>query len=294
MGYILAADIGGTKLATALFSKNGTVLQTLEIVSEKIDGEILFGSLIESFKSLCMGASVNSDDINGIAVGIPGIVDVEKGIAIFQNNLPWRDFPLTGRLVDAFPKSQIVVDNDVYMAAWGEYTTRGFSQESLVYLTLSTGISCCSIYKGQFLRGAGMAGEIGFCLMEASEASLESFVSGPALESRGRKECSNPELTLKEMMTFYYKGNERIGAIVNEAIIALAKEVYHILVYSDPHCIVLGGGVFNHHPELIEAVRKEVKLYLHHPLLQGKEKRIEASIYKGESGLHGAASRVCE
>jgi glucokinase len=292
MGYILAADVGGTKLATALLSANGTVLQAAEIRSEKNDGEKLFQSLIDSFKSLCMNTLVQIDEINGIAVGIPGIVDTEKGIAIFQNNLPWRNFLLAERLANEFPKSHIIVDNDVYMAAWGEYTNRGFSQESFVYVTLSTGISCCSIFKGMFLRGAGMAGEIGFNLTDIPGTSFESLVSGPSLEAKGKKLLNSTNLTLKEIMEFYYEGNDSILPIINEAVRTLAKAIYHIIVLEDPHCIVLGGGVFNNHPGLIELVRKEVRQYLHHPLLKGKEERIEASAYKESAGLHGAASRI--
>ncbi|MDI2586966.1 ROK family protein [Psychrobacillus sp. NEAU-3TGS] len=292
MGYILAADIGGTKLATALFKNDGTVVKTNESLSEKKDEELLFQCLVNSFRSLCINEGVNFDDINGIAVGIPGIVDAEKGIAVFQNNLPWRDFPLVERLESEFPQSKIMMDNDVYMATWGEYTTRGFSSETMVYVTLSTGISCCLIHQGLFLRGSGMAGEIGFSLTGTSDTSLETLVSGPALELKGRKQFNNPELSLKEMMVGYYQGNVHIARIINEAVTALAKEVYQILVFTDPHCIVLGGGVFNHHPTLIEAVRKEVGQYLSHPLLKGKEERIEASIYKGEAGIRGAASRI--
>ncbi|MHC8517763.1 ROK family protein [Sporosarcina sp. ITBMC105] len=59
----------------------------------------------------------------------------------------------------------------------------------------------------------------------------------------------------------------------------------------DPTCIVIGGGVFNDHPALVEAIRLELRQYLNHPLLEGKEKRIEASIYKGNAGLQGAFAR---
>lgn len=294
MEYILVADVGGTKLATALFRKDGTIVAENVIPSEKHDGEKLFHSLVDSFKNLLVNSCVYQDDVMGVALGIPGIVDSENGIAVFQNNLPWRDFPLVDRLAIEFPKTKIKIDNDVYMATWGEYTNRGFSKESMVYVTLSTGISCCSIHQGKFLRGAGMAGEIGFSLTDTPDTTLEPLVSGPALESKGRNHFNNPKLQLNEMMELYYQGDDATVSIINEAVTCLAKEIHHILVFLDPHCIVLGGGVFNHHPELIEAVKKELRQYLRHPLLNGKEERIEASVYKGEAVLRGVASTIIE
>ncbi|MGG0670504.1 ROK family protein [Sporosarcina koreensis] len=291
MNYILAADIGGTKLATALFRNDGTMVSNKEVKSENADGEKLFHSLIESWVALCAQAGIAMGKVASLAVGLPGIVDADAGVAVYQNNLPWRDFPIAERLKALFPDARIVVDNDVYMAAWGEYASRGFSQETFVYVTLSTGISCCTISEGRFIRGAGMAGEIGFSLTESPGTTLEEFVSGPSLEVKGRAVFGDPSLTLKGMMVEYYEGNARVVSIVEEAVTALAKEMYHILLFLDPACIVLGGGVFNHHPALVEAVRTKLGTYLQHPLLKGKEQRIEGSIHKGGAGLYGAFSR---
>lgn len=293
MDYILTADIGGTKLATALFKKDGTLMSRYEISSENCDGEKLYLSLIHSFEKLCTEEGISMSAISGVSLGIPGIVDVDAGIAIFQNNLPWRNFPLKGRLQTAIPQAQIFVDNDVYMATWGEYTARGFKDESFVYLTLSTGISCCTINEGRFMRGAGMAGEVGFALMENGQ-TLEKTVSGNSLERIGQLAFGNPDLTLKEMMDHYYAGDGRAVQIMDDAVLALAKELYHILLFVDPSCIVLGGGIFNNHPVLVEAVRKQFGQLLTHELFAGKEDRIEGSIHKGEAGLRGALARCIQ
>lgn len=291
MNYILTADIGGTKLATALFDEAGTLVERHEIRSENEDGEKLYLSLVESFEKLCKHQEVSLSEIAGVSLGIPGIVDVDAGIAIFQNNLPWRDFPLKERLLELFTNAEIIVDNDVYMATWGEFAARGFTNETFVYLTLSTGISCCTISEGRFLRGAGMAGEVGFTVVEEDGATLEKTVSGNSLERLGRITFNDPQLTLKEIMDFYYKEDERAISIVDKAVNAIANELYHILLFVDPSCIVLGGGIFNKHPALVEAVRKKFGKLLVHELFKGKENRIEGSIHKGEAGLQGALAR---
>lgn len=291
MNYFLVADIGGTKLATALFTDEGTLIGSIEVKSENKDGELLFKKLVESFEMLLADKGLSVDKISGIGVGIPGIVDPNAGIAFYQNNLPWRDFPLKQRLHNLFPDTKISIDNDVYMATYGEFVARSFTVETFVYVTVSTGISCCTISEGKFIRGAGMAGEIGFSLTSRSSHTLEASVAGPILEKNGRVAFNDPQLSLKDMMLRYYEGDLRATSIVGEAVEALAKEIFHILLFVDPTCIVIGGGVFNNHPALVEAVRVELRKYLDHPLLEGKEKRIEASIYKGSAGLQGAFAR---
>jgi len=291
MGHILAADIGGTKLAVALFREDGVMVSSTVKSSETEDEELLFQLFVDACDELCAEAGLERTAVKGVSIGLPGIVDVDKGVAVFQNNLPWRDFPIKERLSGIYSEADIIVDNDVYMAAWGEYKQRGFAEESLVYITLSTGISCCSIIEGQFVRGAGMAGEIGFGIVDDRMSSLETQVSGPAMEAKGKTAFADPAMSLHEIMDLYYANDDQAVFILNEAVRALAREVHHTLLLLDPHAIVLGGGVFNNHPRLVEAVKKELADYLQHPLFKGKERRVEASLLKGDAGLWGAFFR---
>ena len=67
-----------------------------------------------------------------------------------QNNLPWRHFPLADRIREEIPVP-VVLDNDVCMAAHGEWMKRGGSvKETFVYFTISTGIACCTVHRGGF------------------------------------------------------------------------------------------------------------------------------------------------
>jgi glucokinase len=136
-----------------------------------------------------------------------------------------------------------------------------------------------------------MAGEIGFSIVDDRMSSLETQVSGPAMEAKGKTAFANPEMSLHDMMDRYYKNDDQAIFILNEAVRALAREVHHTLLLLDPHVIVLGGGVFNNHPRLVEAVKKELADYLQHPLFKGKEQRIEPSVLKGDAGLWGAYFR---
>ncbi|WKT77828.1 ROK family protein [Lysinibacillus fusiformis] len=289
MSYILVADVGGTKLATALFNQHQKILIKKEVPSDISTREALFHCLIESFDMLCMEKELSFNEISKVCIGVPGIVDVQKGLAVYQNNIPWSNFPICERLTEFFPHAQIMMDNDVHMATWGEYNARGFRKETMVYITLSTGISCCTIVHGEFLRGTGLAGEIGFNIVGQAGETLEESVAGPALEKLGRTLLGNSNIRLKDMMELYYKGDPIMEKVLQQIIYCMEKQLHQMILMLDPHCIVLGGGFFNHQPKIIELIKDVIQQRLLNTPFEGKEQIIESSIHKGETGLYGAA-----
>ncbi len=99
MSHILVADVGGTKLATALFNQHQQILIKREVPSDIATREALFHCLIDSFEMLCMEKKLSFNEVSKVCIGVPGIVDVQKGLAVYQNNIPWSNFPICERLV---------------------------------------------------------------------------------------------------------------------------------------------------------------------------------------------------
>lgn len=291
MRYILVADVGGTKLATALFNQQQQLLIKKEVPSDVTNRETLFHCLINSFEKLCIEQEVSINEISKVCIGVPGIVNVHKGLAVYQNNIPWSNFPISERLIEFFPYAQILMDNDVNMATWGEYNARGFRKEVMVYVTLSTGLSCCTVVNGEFIRGTGLAGEIGFNIVGNDGETLEESVSGPAIEKLGRALLGNSEIRLKDMMELYYKGDLIMDKLLQQLIYCMEKQLHQMILMLDPHCIVLGGGFFNHHPKIIEQIKQVIQQRLLNTPFEGKEQIIGSSIRKGEAGLYGAAMK---
>ena len=179
--WILSADIGGTKLALAISKQEQPeqLIKQLELKSPQ-QSEALFEAIISNFNQLLEG---EEGDVVKVAVGLPGILNLAQGIVVHQQNLPWRDFPLVQRLQAVYPHAQICMETDMMTAANGEYKIRGFEKETFIYVTVSTGIACCTIHEGKFLRGAGIPGEVGFTLTSSGEF-LEDACAGPGLFKR--------------------------------------------------------------------------------------------------------------
>lgn len=100
--WILSADIGGTKLALALSKQEQPekLIKQIEVKSPQ-QSEALFEAIIAGFHKLLED---EEGDVIKVAVGLPGILDLQQGLVVFQQNLPWRNFPLVQRLKRHFRK----------------------------------------------------------------------------------------------------------------------------------------------------------------------------------------------
>lgn len=293
MSYSLGIDIGGTKIATVIIDQLGKIMGRVEIASDPSDKEKMFACVVESVEQVLTKSQIDLGEIVGIGVGVPGKVDREKGIAIFQNNLPWANFPLADRLKDYFSIDNIVIDNDVYMATYAEWKAANTSkEETFVYLTVSTGISCAIIHQGAFLSGNGFAGELGLLPVTASRAPggisrLEKTAAGPAMKKYAEAQFEDAEITTKGFFQKYEEGNPEAVSLMNEVADSLAHGVYALICVLDPHKIVLGGGVINHNPFLLDLIKQKLKAYVI-PAQEQSLERLYVSQLKGDSGVVGA------
>ncbi|MCO0600004.1 ROK family protein [Peribacillus butanolivorans] len=299
MKKAIGIDIGGTKIAAGIITESGELLKREDVKSDPSDRENMFARVIEAVEQVLEKSSFSLADIEGIGVGVPGKVDCENGIAIFQNNLPWKQFPITSRLREQFGLEQISIDNDVYMAAFAEWKAAQVKRnETFVYVTISTGISCSIIQNGSFFRGAGFAGELGLIpvLSKADNKGnkrLEKVAAGPAIEKLAEMELQVEKISTKEVFAGYANGTCEYLPIIEEVTDNLAQGLYTISCLLDPHKIVFGGSVIVNNPFLLKLMKEKLKSYQlpeqHHILGQ-----MSISTLKQANGVVGAGLRVFE
>lgn len=285
MMWILSADIGGTKLALAIFKEDEPSKPVRQLVKPSPqEAEALLQAVIDGFGELLAG---ETGAITKVAIGLPGILDVEQGIVIHQQNLPWRNYPLVAKLQEVYAEARITIGTDMMMAAMGEYKVRGYERETLIYITVSTGIASSAVHEGRVVRGAGIQGEIGFSYTTSGHY-LEDECAGPGLERR-LQQATGEQRSLAELLAYYYEGDARVMPVMEAWQKELALKIHALMLLIDPHTVVLGGGVMNHHPQLVGEIAARVDAYFDLPFFQHKRGRVEASITKGNAGLVGAA-----
>ncbi|MFF2876363.1 ROK family protein [Gottfriedia sp. NPDC057991] len=296
MKRAIGIDIGGTKIAAGIISDKGELLERTEVKSDPSDREIMFDRVVEAVEQVLRKSWTTIADIEGIGVGVPGKVDYEKGVAVFQNNLPWKQFPITVRLQEQFGIERITIDNDVYMAAFAECKAAQVKRdETFVYVTISTGISCSIIHKGSFFRGAGFAGELGLipARWKGTNDRLEKIAAGPGIQRIAERELQVDTISTEDVFAGYINGAQEYQAIINKITDYLAQGIYTISCLLDPHKIVFGGSVIVKNPFLLQLIKVKLKNY-QLPEQQHLLEEMSISTLAQNNGVVGAGLRIFE
>lgn len=192
---ILGLDIGGTKTACVAGTRDGQILQRIEMPTraEKPFAEV-FPHMVGNLQTLITTAKSEGRTVQAISVSVGGPLRIQEGFLINPPHLPgWHNLPLKARLSEAFPNLPVFIEHDGNAGALAEFhfgvgKTRPNLQH-LIFLTFGTGIGAGFIVNGQILRGAtDTAGEVGHWRLAedgplgfGKRGSWESFASGAGL-----------------------------------------------------------------------------------------------------------------
>ena len=80
--YIGAFDIGGTKTIIALADETGKIYESEQFVTDTRDCREHLRVCCDIFRKQLHKCGLSSEDVSGIGVNLPGIVDREKGVLL--------------------------------------------------------------------------------------------------------------------------------------------------------------------------------------------------------------------
>lgn len=245
---MLAADIGGTKTSVALV-RNGQVLQSLSAPTPAGEGpESVMAALADLAEQLPGQAP------RRLGVACAGLVRNGRVTAVSRDLLPgWDDFPLDERLADSLGL-EVKSLNDAQAAALGEYVAgAGKGRNSLLFMTISTGVGGGLVLGGRLWRGAGgLAGHIGH--LKGREP--ERLASGTALARRAR-EAGRPGLDAAAVLTAAAAHESWAAWLLQEAVVSLAGVIEDARLLVDPEMLVIGGSV-GLNPVFREALERQL------------------------------------
>ena len=300
----IGVDVGGTKIAAAVVTPEGEILNEVRYPSSG-PKERLLASIARSINEVRDGF-----EVGGVCLGVPGTVSTEENKLIDAPNLhAIEGVPLKSELQERTGLTT-TVENDANAAAWGEFRFGVGSEVShLIFITLGTGVGGGVISHGVLLRGAqGAGGEMGHITIQATgprcscgnHGCLEALASGTAIARRAREVASErPDSALgqlaverallgEDVAELARQGDEAARSVLEETGVWLGIGLAGFVNVFNPEVIAIGGGAARAGDLILDAARREVHLRAMSPGRDFVE--IKEATLGAQSGLLGAAA----
>lgn len=227
---LIGIDLGATNLRVARVEQN----EIVQLESENVIESDNPASLMDQIRRL-IGKTI-TDEVAGIGIGVPSVVDVEKGIVYdVQNISGWNKVPVKNILESDF-ELPVSVNNDANCFVLGEkYYGKGQGYESIVGLTLGSGFGSGLILDGNLYAGKNCgAGEVG--MLPYRDSIFEHYCSGMFFER---------EFNISGEQVFEKaRDGETDAKVMYEAFgTHLGNGIKAVMYAYDPEMIVLGGTI---------------------------------------------------
>ncbi len=310
--FTIGIDVGGTNL------KAGLVNETFDIVATK-KMPLVWESPEKFAEDLCVLATglveengISRKEVAYIGMGVPGVVDVKRGMIVKTVNIPIRNVPVA-ELIHRVWEIPVFLGNDADCAALGEfYHFEKKDIESLILVTLGTGVGTGLIFNGKIHCGInGCAGEGGHMVIVSGgdlctcgrRGCWERYASANGLirltkaameENRQSVMWSLADGSLNKVdgrtaFNAAREGDAAAKAVVDQYLTYLAEGLTNLINLLQPEVICIGGGVSNEADEaLLFPLRGKVEEMRYDKDAQVHTQIVKASL-GNDAGIIGAA-----
>ena len=305
---VIGVDLGGTKVAAALFNRSGNIEAKVVKLLDGAEGEKVAGLVNEAILSLM--AENPAQKIEAIGVCIPGIVYSKKD-TVWAPNIPgWDNFPLKARIEAAVNNPGIIIsiESDRTCYVLGEVWKGGAKGcDNVIYLAVGTGIGGGILIDGRVLHGhSDIVGATGWMALQNPYhedyipcGCFEHFASGNgiALQAQKALRCEKnytgvlggkpvEEVTTRDVFAAYEQGDLVARKVLDKAIEMWGMGAANLVSLFNPEKFIFGGGVFGPAAKFIPRIYNEACKW-GQPISM-KQVEFSASQVDGEAALYGA------
>lgn len=284
---VLGLDLGARFLRGAICDLRGEIRARQDVELDALDAEEALAAISRLRDSLVRAAGVPRDLIDGVVVGVPGVVDAETG-RVHLTSVPGLDGMRFGIEVEGALDTPVSVDNDIDLAALGEHwlgIARGV--EDFVFLSVGTGLGAGLVLRGELHRGRhGAAGELDLVsagLVDGIDPCADALSEVAAERARRNGDTAlEPPYDPRAIFAAARAGDPLARDVVEEEARRIALHVVPVAAVADVDLAVLGGGIGMNGDLLLDPVRRLLAEWLPFP------PRVEASSLGEAAVLTGA------
>jgi glucokinase len=230
----IGVDIGGTNMRAGL-ELGGSITSQSNVLLENKDS---LSSTLTQLMDLIR--PYTKYPVKGIGIGVPSVVNVDKGIVYNVMNIPsWEEVALRD-LVEKEFNLPVSINNDVNCFTLGEHRFGAAKKyKSVVGMAIGTGIGSGVIINNELYQGNNCgAGEIG--MLPYRDSILENYVCNRFFEETlGMDAFKAHEAAIT--------GDSKVIKIWEEFGSHLGVVIKTILYTYDPEAIILGGSLTKAH-----------------------------------------------
>jgi predicted NBD/HSP70 family sugar kinase len=288
---VLGLDLGARFVRGAVCDLAGTIRARQDVELAVADAAGATDAISRLRGSLLDAAGLNPALVDGVVVGVPGVVEGDGTLSLAENvaGLEGRPF---ARELQAALELPVTLENDINLAALGEQwqgVARGVAD--FVFLSVGTGMGAGLVLGGELHRGRhGAAGEIDFALVGLGETVDPSAPQVSALAS----ELAGLRADPRAVFGAARNGDRNARAVVDEVARRIALHVAPIAAVVDVELVVLGGGIGANGDLLLDPVARLLAEWLPFPPRVEVSTLGEAAVLTGAVavGLHDALENV--
>jgi glucokinase len=297
---LLAIDLGGTKLAAAVFDEDGRIMVHEKTVLDKAGGRAAGEQVAQMVRRF-------ADNVRSVGLCVPGIYRHATGTVWAPNISGWEDYPLFEE-ARAAARVPVAIDSDRACYILGEHW-KGAAQncDDAIFIAVGTGIGAGILSGGRVVRGAhDIAGAIGWMALDRPYTSayescgcFESQASGDGIArvaglmirdapqySGALREIGPEALTSRDVFAALENGDELAERTIARAITLWGMAAANLVSIFDPQKIIFGGGVFGPAIGLIPKIRDEAAKWAQ-PIAMSMVEFVPSAL-GSDAGLYGA------
>ena len=308
MKYYVGIDLGGTFIKGGIVDEKGTIVRFERVPTRtELGADFVISDIENVIKKLVNDLG---EKVEGIGVGIPGLIDSQKGEVVMSGNLRWKNVMIKDKLQPQFDYP-VKIANDANAAGLGEIKFgSGKKYSTSVFLTLGTGVGSGIVIDGKLYEGNRSAGaETGHMIIHrngkqctcGNKGCFETYASATALiretvaamlNDRTSKmwEIGSIENVNGKTAFDYYDKDEAARKVIDEYVNDLAIGIINIANILRPEAVIIGGGVAKQGKNLTDRVQNLVDEGIFARELGPRVIVLTASLE--EAGVVGAASLV--
>jgi predicted NBD/HSP70 family sugar kinase len=292
VALVLGMDVGARFVRGAVCDLAGTIRarQDVELPVAVVPEAV---AAIERLRTSLFDVSgLDPDRVDGVVVGVPGVVESQSGVLRLAENVEGLEGRAFADELQSALSLPVTLENDVNLAALGEQW-QGVAQgvDDFVFLSIGTGMGAGLVLRGELHRGRhGAAGEIDFAFIGVDAAVDPSApqVAELAASLAGRRTDA------RAVFGAARNGDEGARAVVGEVARRIAAHVAPIAAVADVELVVLGGGIGANGDLLLDPVSRLLADWLPFPPRVEVSTLGEAAILTGALavGLQAALENV--